>query len=574
MIMMHSDKAEKIHSVRKDKRLKEHLERRGFFKNLDKIRFKVNENDSGIERYEKLKKAVSRFAKKELSALKVEEINAFLAEEIKGEHGNIQIKLLDDLNENHVTRLRFDIIKEYVKKEYALDESIQNEFAPVQLISIGEDGEEKILGYTLLNKTIPKTKHSHSYYPKRESYIHSVYYRRYVQQEEYKKTYCCVTLYDFTTIVTDIYLKNMLHRFLRNNLEIIRYNLVKESIKHQVKRIYTEPSVILKDEHGVPYYEHETIEYLECCVPSDEEYQKEFLVYLRKHFPEVKEINPLHSMNRTKGVFYGNELPFNDEKKDSVFLISAGVQEMNDAFYIELTKQLERIRYDVEEEEEIEKSDYAKSFQTKRHINKETQKVMEQNEFLSHYGYVELDNDVDLKKFKEVEKDFIDVRENFFVPLDKTHSFRIKKLGKHKANGLYVPMFRATIVDLDGISSFIHEVGHQIDYLYAQEGYRLSELVAFRKIVERSQEVANTFVQTLDENDEFRVKWEKGQKDYYNNPKEIFARSYELYAHTKGFSVSLAKTLPKNSFLYPMEEGHISAVKDYFDNLLIELKKA
>ncbi|WP_321382954.1 hypothetical protein [uncultured Enterococcus sp.] len=59
--------------------------------------------------------------------------------------------------------------------------------------------------------------------------------------------------------------------------------------------------------------------------------------------------------------------------------------------------------YDIilqrEYEKDIEKQTRASAWQTKKNINKETQTLMETTSLKDHFGFVELDNDVELELF-------------------------------------------------------------------------------------------------------------------------------------------------------------------------------
>lgn len=216
-----------------------------------------------------------------------------------------------------------------------------------------------------------------------------------------------------------------------------------------------------------------------------------------------------------------------------------------------------------------ETSDYARSFQTKKHINKSTQEVMKNNKFLSKYGYVEIDNDVNLEKFNQLEKEFEDLTKKIYVPECKDHSFRIKKLGKHRAAGLYYPdPIRATIFDLDYPDSYIHELGHQIDHVLGKE-VMLSETIRFKRVAELYEKEVNKTVNELPDDNGFKTVWKgktKFNSSYYLQPTEIFARSFELYLWNKGIKTSFLKK-DYDSPVYPKSEEFLNVAKNYFEEL-------
>ncbi|MGG6449445.1 LPD1 domain-containing protein [Pseudobacillus badius] len=222
-----------------------------------------------------------------------------------------------------------------------------------------------------------------------------------------------------------------------------------------------------------------------------------------------------------------------------------------------------------------QRSDYAKSFETKKHINKKTQQVMENNVYLDIFGYVELDNDVDLNLFKKLEEEFVAFQKIIPLIKMKDHSFRIKKLGHHRAAGLYFPYHRATIVDIDSPSSFAHEWAHSIDFTFLGSGYMLSEGLAFRRVLHVYEEVLQRKVDQLPIDDPFKQQWEgksKYNSSYYLMPTEVFARSFELYLYQKRVETSFLK--PKyEDIVYPEDQRYLQVVICYFDDLMSQLQK-
>ncbi len=199
----------------------------------------------------------------------------------------------------------------------------------------------------------------------------------------------------------------------------------------------------------------------------------------------------------------------------------------------EMIKQMEYLVDKTERRLNME-SDYARAFQTKKHINKRTKKVMDNNAFLSKYGYVEIDNDVDLKLFGQLEKDFKSLCQKIHIPTTKDHSFRIKKLGRHRAAGLYYPdPIKSIIFDLDHPNAFVHELEHLIDFTLLSENEQMvSESLHFRKIMDSYKRIMDDKISNLDMDNPFRKQWfgkPKYNRSYYFQATEVFARSYELY---------------------------------------------
>lgn len=213
-------------------------------------------------------------------------------------------------------------------------------------------------------------------------------------------------------------------------------------------------------------------------------------------------------------------------------------------------------------------SSYARAFETKKHINKETQESMENNHFLKKYGYVEIDNLVDLDKFSKLSEEFYNLNDQIYIPNAQDHSFRIKRLGKHRAAGIYFYGVKATIVDIDSPDSYIHELGHQIDYTCGKDS-PLSETIAFRHILDEYKRIVREAVNKLPLDDAFFKKWTGGSNTnatYYLQPTEVFARCYELYIKNKGIETSFLKEHMRKE-IYPQDDGLMKMVNEYFSRL-------
>ena len=111
-------------------------------------------------------------------------------------------------------------------------------------------------------------------------------------------------------------------------------------------------------------------------------------------------------------------------------------------------------------------------------------------------------------------------------------------------------------------SSFVHEVGHMIDY---QKG-NLSEQYTFKSVRSRYEELLEDVV---DKNTALKAVWygrTKYNRDYYLEPTEIFARCFEMYMlHIKGVINSLLK--PELDWCYPEDKDFLELIKNYFDCL-------
>lgn len=130
-------------------------------------------------------------------------------------------------------------------------------------------------------------------------------------------------------------------------------------------------------------------------------------------------------------------------------------------------------------------------------------------------GYV-----FDYEKFSEVEKDFAAIYDQLPKTLAKPE-LRFRKLGKHKAFGLYSPFLNIIAVDVRMTNSFVHEYGHYLDFKY--QNSVLSNSSLFAPFIKMYRENLSAL------NETFCVS--KKMIDYYNIPTEIFARGFELWVH-------------------------------------------
>ncbi|EGO5140786.1 toprim domain-containing protein [Enterococcus faecalis] len=199
----------------------------------------------------------------------------------------------------------------------------------------------------------------------------------------------------------------------------------------------------------------------------------------------------------------------------------------------------------TEYEKDIEKQTRASAWQTKKHINKETREVMEKTSLNNYFGFVELDNDVDLTLFNQFEQEM--TRIHTILPKTGTTipDLRLRKLGNHKALGMYVPGNHTIAIDFRdtsdaiegiGIQSFVHEYGHALDYSQGN-GQLLSMEKEFKEIVTRYRDNLSLYAATT---------YVGKKAGYYGAPTEVFARAFELYLSEAGFTSVFIK--PKETY--------------------------
>lgn len=215
-------------------------------------------------------------------------------------------------------------------------------------------------------------------------------------------------------------------------------------------------------------------------------------------------------------------------------------------------------------------TDYARSYETKKNIPKKVLARMEDNKFKRHFGYVEFDEMVDLEKVSLIEKEWEEINKKIIFPLAKDHSLRFRRLGNHKASGLYFPTMKAVCVDIQGPSSMIHEVLHMIDYT-SLSNTTLSSTYGFRSIVERYRVITDEKVKSLSEQNSFKKAWEgksKYNKDYYQSSREIFARCGELYIE-KVLNIESSLVKSDDNILYPVHDKFLlELIEKYYSKVI------
>lgn len=204
-------------------------------------------------------------------------------------------------------------------------------------------------------------------------------------------------------------------------------------------------------------------------------------------------------------------------------------------------------------------SDYATAFKTKKNITKKIQEEMEESPFLKYYKYVELDNDTDINKYLKVFEEYEKVT-NKIVKIPKNTELRFRKLGNHRAIGVYFPHMNCISIDLRDVSAFIHEYAHAVDFnMGRNEPMSLQE--DFFRIIRHYRENYSK----LSGGDDYYHR----KRDYYNSPTEIFARGFELAYRLKGYDTFLVAPKDKMSEIpYKAFKGIESEVEDYFSKYI------
>ena len=128
----------------------------------------------------------------------------------------------------------------------------------------------------------------------------------------------------------------------------------------------------------------------------------------------------------------------------------------------------------------------------------------------------------DYEEFSKVEQDFLGVLDK--LPQAKAQpELKFRRLGKHKAWGIYSPALNILAVDVRHTESFIHEYGHYLDFKHGDEVY--SEMSKFFPIIKAYKKKLTE----LAEDSKYAQKLTAKRMGYYLIPTEIFARAFELW---------------------------------------------
>ena len=209
----------------------------------------------------------------------------------------------------------------------------------------------------------------------------------------------------------------------------------------------------------------------------------------------------------------------------------------------------------MEEYDRVQKSDYAKSFETKRNIPTKIQAAMDSTKFLDYgFGFVEFDEQFDLEKLPDIEEQW-GLIHKALPHSEKKSELRFRKIEHRKAHGVYFPAFDCITISVRNVNSMLHEYGHHIDFTYDKD-------------------------QNLSMSDEFHLLLKGYQKNlsdggvykgallnYFLTPTEVFARAFEIYCVTVLPRVSFTESLADydHKFEYQWLILHTEEVLSYFD---------
>lgn len=214
-------------------------------------------------------------------------------------------------------------------------------------------------------------------------------------------------------------------------------------------------------------------------------------------------------------------------------------------------------------------SDYAKSFQQKKNMPAYIIDAMKNSGFNQFFGFVEFDKSIDIEKVKILADDFRQIHDLYFPFVDATkNTIRFRKLGHHRAKGLYYAFAKCLCVDINYPESLLHEFGHLIDFEYGS----LSNNWQFSRVRILYKNYMDLVIKTDSDAAKMLLGKTKYRLSYFIEPTEIFARSFELYlVKIKGVCNSLTPPDTELNWQYPTDDTFLAAVKFYFDNLLADM---
>ena len=247
-----------------------------------------------------------------------------------------------------------------------------------------------------------------------------------------------------------------------------------------------------------------------------------------------------------------------------------------DAYSSVMVDILSEILTDYEQEKQSEEyerqlaGDYASVWETKKNIPEKVLVAMAESSFNDTFGFVEFDEECDLEKLRKLEKEWDAIKKLLGIGSYQNVSIRFRKLGNHKAAGLYFPFLQCLCVDVRCPSSMVHEVFHMLDY---QEGRRSSKY-SFLAIKERYSHCLKESLGRLPEATRKKLEGKsKYNLAYYLTPTEIFARCGEIYmVRVLGVDNSLVK--PEEDFAYPKDEQLEKLIAEYFNEMIKERRDA
>lgn len=241
--------------------------------------------------------------------------------------------------------------------------------------------------------------------------------------------------------------------------------------------------------------------------------------------------------------------------------------------FLSFSKVMEREVQTIEETERENNVTHARSFEQKKNIPQKILAIMKTSILNERFGYIEYDEMCDTSKIATVNAQLLDFVNTYF-PNENLNdvSLRFRRLGNHKANGLYYPQYRCIAVELSHPSSFVHEFGHMLDHQNGNISNTLNSL-AFASVYQKYVELFDEKLERVPEQRErYRSGGKKSKYAYYTKETEVFARCFEMYiTSVLNLDNSIIKSreeYEESVFVYHLENtAFMGIVKDFFHEL-------
>lgn len=214
-----------------------------------------------------------------------------------------------------------------------------------------------------------------------------------------------------------------------------------------------------------------------------------------------------------------------------------------------------------------------KSWNTQSSLNPAMLTYLYSSPLRQYFTQLQFDNNIATNELKSLEETLIDLMK--ILPKGKVLPvLRIKNIGHRSKNSLYLEAQNQIVIDMrrkyvdhewrNGISTFVHQYGHYIDYQFTNKETPLSVQQSFSAVV---RTVSDKLKNSKLDNKLVR------EHNLYA-PTEIFAISFELYLFYLGIQTKAMlseRSYLKQSYFNVFNECKVEIIK-YFDNLFPELK--
>lgn len=167
----------------------------------------------------------------------------------------------------------------------------------------------------------------------------------------------------------------------------------------------------------------------------------------------------------------------------------------------------------------------ASAWQDKLHPDKVHQELAANTRLNSTFTKVEIDNDVSPEEFADFEQSWMRAQEKLpKIPKDRQPTLRIRKLGRHRANGIYFPHVNTVCIDVKTSEATVHEMGHYYDIAVKDNASLNSEFSSIVSDYSKNLKMPEGSATSSSKYDD---------PAYYGTPTEVFARGFEMYSAEK-----------------------------------------